>query len=181
MINDPYMLEVFPLVPIVAYRRPKNLRDLLIRAKLPSSSRPNRKIPGMKKCRYNCDICQFINVGKEVKATSNNTRVKLEDGCDCLTRNIVYCITCNKCGKQYIGESEKTLRERTKQHIGYIRNKMMEKTTGEHFNSYGHSLSDMKVTVLEKIRSSDPMMRKQKEKEFILKFNTIHKGLNRRL
>ena len=34
MSNDPYMKEVFPQPPITAYRRQKNLRDFIIRAKV---------------------------------------------------------------------------------------------------------------------------------------------------
>ena len=35
MTQDPHMAEVFPLPPLVAYRRPPNLKDKLIRAKVP--------------------------------------------------------------------------------------------------------------------------------------------------
>ena len=50
---------------------------------------------------------------------------------------------------------------------------------GEHFNMPGHSLSNMIVTVLEKVKTIDEMYRKEREKYFIMKFNTYYKGLNR--
>ena len=43
----------------------------------------------------------------------------------------------------------------------------------------GHSLSDMTVTVLEKVKTSDDMYRKEREKYFIRTFNTYYRGLNR--
>jgi hypothetical protein len=49
----------------------------------------------------------------------------------------------------------------------------------EHFYEPGHSLSDMTLTVLERVKSSDDMYRKEREKYFIRKFNTYYKGLNR--
>ena len=56
---------------------------------------------------------------------------------------------------------------------------MMKKATGEHFNSKGHKVSDMKISILEKIFSNDPAVRKEREKFFINKMNTKYKGLNK--
>ena len=76
--NDTYLAEVFPKPPLVAYRRPKNLKDFLIRAKLPSNNkRPTRKIPGMHTCKFNCDIFQFIIKGKTLKAHATNMQIEL--------------------------------------------------------------------------------------------------------
>ena len=35
MKQDPYLAEIFPLPPLVAYKRPPNIKDKLIRAKIP--------------------------------------------------------------------------------------------------------------------------------------------------
>ena len=43
----------------------------------------------------------------------------------------------------------------------------------------GHKISDMEVTIVEKIFNPDPQFRKQREKMYINKFNTQHKGINR--
>ena len=56
---------------------------------------------------------------------------------------------------------------------------MMKKATGEHFNIKGHKVSDMKISILEKIFSTDPAVRKEREKFFINKMNTKYKGLNK--
>ena len=49
--GDHYLEEVFPLPPLVAYKRPANIKDKIVRAKLPpnNSERPRRIIPGMSK------------------------------------------------------------------------------------------------------------------------------------
>ena len=64
------MAEVFPLPPLVAYRRPPNLKDKLIRAKVPPpvNTRPKRELKGMKKC-HNCDTCSIVKEAKVAKAT----------------------------------------------------------------------------------------------------------------
>jgi hypothetical protein len=64
-------------------------------------------------------------------------------------------------------------------HRGYVNNHDYTKATGDHFNSPGHSLADLTITVLEKVKSSDDLYRKEREKYFIRKFNTFYRGLNR--
>ena len=56
----------------------------------------------------------------------------------------------------------------------------MEQATGEHFNSIGHKLADMKITVLEKVKYEDEFYRLEREHYFIRKLNTYYKGLNKR-
>ena len=56
--SDPHLKEVFPLPPLVAYRKPQNIRDKIVRSKIPSTpKRINRMVPGMTKCN-NCAICR---------------------------------------------------------------------------------------------------------------------------
>ena len=71
------------------------------------------------------------------------------------------------------------LRERFAEHKGYVNTCNRTKTTGDHFNGKGHSVSDMVVTVIEKMYNEDPQFRKQREKMYIQKFNTRYTGLNR--
>ena len=55
------MKEVYQKPPMVTYRRPPNLRDKLIRARIPDPPRmrPKRLIPGMKPCGLNCPTCPY--------------------------------------------------------------------------------------------------------------------------
>ena len=55
----------------------------------------------------------------------------------------------------------------------------LTKVTGLNFNQKGHSVSDMEITIMEKIFNTNPQFRKQREKMYINKFNTKYKGLNR--
>jgi hypothetical protein len=142
---SPYLREVYPQPPLTAYRRQKNIRDFVIRAKVPPPLQkyPKRRINGMKKCKKSCVICPFIKEGKVIK--SHNFEWHLNRELDCRTRNIVYMIQCNipQCSKKYIGESERTLKDRISEHIGYIRTGKLDKATGIHFNQKGHSLANM--------------------------------------
>ena len=67
---------------------------------------------------------------------------------NCKTRNVVYCITCEQCKLQYIVQTTRSLDERVREHIGYIRNHHTNQPTGEYFNLPGRELYHLKVSVL---------------------------------
>ena len=71
------------------------------------------------------------------------------------------------------------IKQRFSEHQGYVNIKNESKTTGAHFNTRGHSTSDMEITVLIYIYNQDDQFRKQREKLWIQKFNTRYRGLNR--
>ena len=179
MVQDPHLKEVFPLPPLVAYRRQKNLKQILVRAKIPSlPSRPKRKILGMKKCNK-CVYCSYITTGDHVKATASNYHHQIIQEVNCTSSNVIYLITCQKCDIQYVGETDRKMKERFAEHQGYVRNKNLSKATGEHFNLPAHKLSDMRIRILEQIFNKDPFYRKKREHMYINKFNTKLKGLNK--
>ena len=80
---------------------------------------------------------------------------------------------------QYVGETDRTLQSRFSEHRGYVTNNKLQKATGEHFNQRGHTLADMQVTILEKIYSTDGMVRKEREAMYIKKLNSKYKGMNK--
>ena len=108
-------------------------------------------------------------------------KVEIDRTVNCQTKNLIYCVGCKKCSQQYIGETERTLQDRFSDHIGYVKNKKLQKATGEHFNQKGHSLSDMTISIVEKLHSTSGQFRKQRERMYINKFNTKYKGLNKKI
>jgi hypothetical protein len=178
--QNPNLAEVFDEPPLTAYKRQKNIRNYIVRAKVAPKLRPypRRQLNGMAKCEKSCIVCPFIKVGKHIKAKtftwSINTPV------NCHSRNIVYMIQCIKenCQLRYIGESERSLYDRLSEHIGYIRTN--KEATGEHFNTEGHTLGDMRATIIEKVKSQDPLYRKEREAHHIRRFNTFFKGINKK-
>ena len=178
--QDPYLSEVFSQPPLTAHKRQKNIRDHLIRAKVPSDPKayPARRTRGMKRCGKNCSACPFI---KEVKSLYiNGNEWKINQNLNCEISNCIYLIECKKdrCNMKYIGETKRILKFRLTEHRGYVNNDD-DTATGQHFNLPGHSLSDLTVTILEKVRSNDDLYRRERERYFIRKFNTYYKGLNR--
>ena len=132
----------------------------------------------MKKCN-NCSVCPYVKQAKTVQATGSKFKVDINSSVDCSRSNMIYLLGCNKCPQQYIGETERMSKDRFSEHKGYANSGNQSKTTGEHFNQKGHSVSNMEITIVEKVFNQDPQFRKQREKMFIQKFNTRYRGLNR--
>ena len=106
---------------------------------------------GMRKCNKPCPICPLVKEGKSVNGGQFSWSLRKDLTCD--TTTIIYMMQCNldKCQMRYIGESKRSLKHRIGEHKGYVRSKIMTKETGYHFNLPGHDLSQMKVTILEKV------------------------------
>ena len=143
----------------------------------PSKNRPKRWLKGS---HIQCIICPYVKEGKSVKYATFSWH--LNNHFNYHTRNIVYMIECNieHCKGRYIGETERSLKDRIAEHIGYIRTHRLDKSTGAHFNKPGHTSANMTATVIEKVRSNDIFYRKERESYYIRKFNTFHNGINLR-
>ena len=101
-------------------------------------------------------------------STENKLNIKLNRQFNCNSENVIYLLQCDKenCRQIYIGETEREIKERIKEHIGYAKNKILHKSTGHHFNLPGHSWQNMKFSVVDKLKSSDKIYRPETEKTF---------------
>ena len=104
--QNQYLAKCFPKPPLTAFKRPKNIKEFLIRAKvpLPPEVRNKRDLKGMKKCTKQCSACPYISEGRNIKINKRNTW-KIYKRLDCNSFNVIYMIECNidKCRKRYSG------------------------------------------------------------------------------
>jgi hypothetical protein len=156
--QDPYLNEVFSQPPLTAFRRQRNIRDHLIRAKVPTDPKPypSRRIRGMKKCGKNCSACPYIKEVKSLRINQNDW--KINQSLDCEISNCIYLIECKKhdCNMKYVGETRRILKFRLAEHRGFM-------STLRHARP-GHSLSNLTVTILERVKSTDDLYRKERGK-----------------
>ena len=85
---------------MVSFRRPKNLKDLLVIAKVRSLE---EKIRGMF-CygKTRCQVCKFVKTGKKFVGNVEQRCFYSNHAFDCDSNGIVYLITCKRCNKQYV-------------------------------------------------------------------------------
>ena len=96
-----------------------------------------------------------------------------------ISKDVIYCIECTRCGEIYIRETERRLGNRIRVHLRDVKNKNRHKEVAIYYNSFGHSLDNFKVQVLyENIHGN--LARKIKESYFIMKFGCMYLlGMNR--
>ena len=104
-----------------------------------------------------CKTCKHVSQGSTFM--SNVTRKSytvVSPSClmNCATENVIYLISCKKCGIQYIGETSQKLRNRMNNHRNRLRN-LTNLYLYQHFNSHGHSEEDLSIMPIEEITTSD--------------------------
>ena len=153
--------KFFPHLPVVAFRRSPNLRDLLVSAKLSSNStNPHPQLPsGSYRCGKNCATCPYISDGltNYTFFSTGETR-SIKSNLTCEIKNLIYMIQCNRCNLQYIGETKRRLKDRFNEHRRTIDNpntKSKPTTAAEHFlTAPNHTANDMQLIPIEKVFSN---------------------------
>ncbi|EDO36531.1 predicted protein [Nematostella vectensis] len=177
--------KVFTEPPLVAFRRSPNLRDILVKAKLPSDRSPTNQPPGAFRCGKNCLTCPFIRTDGLTSYTffSTGETRPITSHITCNTKNVIYMIQCNRCNLQYIGETKRKLKERFNDHRRTVdsQSRSIPTHAAEHFLKPNHSASDIELIPIEKIRNNRDSIRKAREAKLIARAGTLEPGgLNRR-
>lgn len=148
---------------ISTHRRNKNLKDMLVRAKLPEQSgrtglvRSNHWAFKPKQFIYN----PHGRVGAPIlqKMTLN-------------MENIIYCILCEKCHRMYVGETGQTLLDSLKQHIYSVGENRLNSPLVLHFQI--HPLQYFSITGLQACATWMEGQRKRQERMWISRLQTQH-------
>ena len=179
--------RAFSQPPMVAFRRLKNLRDMLMHSKLRREEKEDEKTACCNGAR--CKCCGVL-VEEKVFDINGKQHTTL-DGGTCKSANLVYAVKCGKCGdKVYIGETSMKLHERMNQHrysIGrYRRGQTIDKSndTGlsEHFGTDDHDFDrDAQLHILEKGTWRTAEERQCRESYYICRYGTVEPfGLNKK-
>ena len=121
-----------PDKPLFTSRRGRNLRDMLIKAKIHNDNANDTKLQVCKK--PDCTICPQVKSEEVISSISLNkfiTPTKVT----CKTHNVVYLLTCSVCQKQYVGETKRQFLVRYKEHskdLEYNREKPIVRHVLEH-------------------------------------------------
>ena len=171
--TDQQTRDIFPQPPVVAYKRDLSLRDILVHSTDSSST----KQPGSLACqRPRCQTCEFINLLTDIGGPKSTFTIR--DHFTYMSENLVYCISCRRCSHIYIGETGRGLRSRIGEHLRSVRNNTPGYPVAQHFNSAGHSITDVQVRGMRLCWGSN-IVRKQLEMRLIFQPGTVQPdGLN---
>ena len=139
---------------ISAYRRNKNLQDLLVHAKLPPLQRVKPQLLE----------AQFSRL-RYVRSSRGNV-FRIQQGFSPRSKNCVYLIYCTTCYVKYVGETKNSLSTRMVQHRYNIRNKKeVDTPLVNHFLTHG--LTALRVSGLQRDVNWTDSDRKRMERYWI--------------
>ena len=176
--DDDRLKEVFPSTPLLSFRRPRNLRDLTVSAKL----RPVDQVEpsGCRKCNAKrCSVCPFINESTKFTSTVTGETFPITSVIHCKTPWVVYLITCTQCNLQYVGKATTQLYTRFTNTKSDIKLKKKKLPIVDHFNSPGHSINNLSIMGIECIHTQKEHIIRHRESYWIAKLRTLRPhGIN---
>ena len=112
--DDSTTSNIFGKPPLKAFRRAKNLKDLLVRSSLPRNL-PSQPTGTFTCNRTVCRTCSHVNSSSTIITPKGH--VNITGHFSCITDNVVYCLTCVKCPSTvYILETGRRLADRFREH-----------------------------------------------------------------
>ena len=182
--------SVYNRKTIFGHRRNESLKDILVHAKIPSSTPSDNTVATRslnrrciaKKCRY----CPRLDRSGQVTCQQSGNSYSTKTHTTCNSNNLIYCIICKTCAIKYVGQTKNAIKERFKCHFYSIAHPATSDTTiGRHFSAKNHhGIDDVQIFVLEFIRApnespASQRIRDEAEKKWIHRLASIAPlGLN---
>ena len=182
--NNQNLKDCFSKPSMVGYRRGKNLKEELIRAKVTKKRKSHRIKNGYKACGQGCQNCWVSPAATHHRCPRTGRKWKITSPINCNTRNVIYKIYCSKCPRWvgYIGETKRQLRVRIGEHRGSITRKV-NNSVGRHFHK-GHGKKPeayLRVVGIEKVRpEKNDLLRKTRESRWINLYHSTRFGANKK-
>ena len=184
--------EKFKDKPIVAFRRNKNLKDLI-----GGTTIENDKVKRQKTTKGKSSSCDKDKRSKCCKQVVNTTKFKssitkrtynIREKMHCKDTWLVYLLTCMKCLIQYTGKTEWPFNQRLNKHRFDV-NQEVGPAVDKHFALPGHNFErDARFILIEKLKNlngdKDTLRKRIKTREnfWIKELETLHpRGLNMEL
>ena len=165
-------------IPMMAFRRPKNLANYLVHAKLKPVN-PGYTPLGTVKCgNRRCLICKHLKTGDSFTSRCTNKSYSINFNLNCNLNNIVYLLTCKVCDIQYVGSTSTKFRLRFNNHKSRLKahgklspdERLKDDLIYQHFHSAGHhGLEDLSVQLIDRVNNEKDLLDKEGQWAYRLK------------
>ena len=151
-------------------RRPPNLRDVLVNARLTpidveTDGQQTAKITP--RCqKRDCQYCAKLNKRGTITDHYSKRTYRTRYNVTCMSQNLIYCICCTRCNKFYVGQTKRQFRKRMYEHYRDIKTSNPQKTLGCHFSTENshQGTTDIELFILE-FSSKSPTDKFRKHRE----------------
>ena len=99
---------------MITYRKSPPLKDMLVRAKIAQPRTTTYK--GCKRPNI-CKYCKKISQSGKIKTLHNNKSYNTMTKGTCQSNILTYCLECNWCHTEYVGQTKNRITDRFQGHI----------------------------------------------------------------
>ena len=186
--------EVFQNAPITAFKRNKNLKELIGGNKIENNrvkkadntTKQGKCSPCYVNNRTMC--CKQVKTTTYFKSLQTNRSFKIHHTVNCTSEYVIYLMECILCSKQYVGKAETAFNIRLNNHRKDVK-KANAILACKHFQSPNHNFNQhAKFTIIDKLTNTNKpkeILRQrliERENFWIEKLDTLHpKGFNQEL
>ncbi|XP_049423574.1 uncharacterized protein LOC125883384 [Epinephelus fuscoguttatus] len=152
--SDPTLKDIFIKPPRVVYKRPPNLRNMLVRADLPPPPPPSHFLGSIASGNYPCGRCQQCHFTQKTVSFNHphtGKKYNVKGIITCSTTNVIYMLKC-PCGLAYIGKTTRALKTRIAEHRSTIRNEVTSSPVAVHFSAARHNISTLRYVGIETLK-----------------------------
>ena len=120
----------------IGSRRNRRLQDILVHSSIPLPHKRGKQDKRISECpKTACIYCDSMDKTGHIYSYTTKQSYESKFNICCQSSNLVYCLQCNTCGKQYVGQTKRKFRE----HFNNIRKDHQNDPIGRHFNTTGQS------------------------------------------
>mgnify|MGYP003542132881 FL=1 len=185
--NNQTLRKIFAnSTPQIVFKRGRTLANALIKAKYTGGNRISHSgdqelaaesQPRSEPCHKQfCKCCKEIENKNSFKSSTTKKAYELQTPMNCDSENVIYLITCTRCYKQYVGQTERRLKDRLNAHRSNIK-RAVNTAVGIHFNNTHHTIGNLRIIPIENV--NDQNTRLGREQFWIKELKTKYPlGLN---
>ena len=115
---------------------------------LPPKADKTRQKSKLQFCKY----CKLLDKSGNIISHYTHEHHHCMKNISCRSSNVIYCLTCNNCGKQYVGQTLRRIKDRLYEHLRDIDTLNKDKPLGVHFSQSCQANPSIKVHILEFIK-----------------------------
>ena len=124
---------------------------MLVRSKL-NLKIPDHRTENSSKCKTRtCRYCPKLDKSGTILSHFSQREYVTKTNVTCKSNNLIYCISCTECNKQYVGQTKRRLMDRFQGHFWCIQSKTTDNNdVAKHFNQPGHDgIQNVKIHILD--------------------------------
>ena len=183
---NPELKERFQSSPIIAFRKNKNLKQIIGSNTIEHNKkliRSNNKVNGKSStCLSNTRTlcCKQVVSTTSFESNQTNRVFKIFHNINCISTFLIYLLECNICNIQYVGKSETTFNIHLNNHRKDVKDSSAL-PVDKHFTLPGHDFNkNAKLTLIEKLTNTNKVATetlkerlKNRENFWIIKLRTL--------